>query len=115
VAPVQNIITAARPSLFLVTPAIYYPGNGSSSNLVVSYSQPGRYGYKTVRNGWLQSDELVVNVSLSKPDDFSQRLDLALVSTGTNYSNGKMPAVYSALGDNAAATSEPGDWDGNLR
>lgn len=102
---------------------IYVSTNGSPSqkvtaSLVTTYtttiSKPGTYSYTTTRGGWSTSDPLVLQVQLAKPDAFADRLELSLLSKGTNYSNGQAPQTYAAIGDISTATSEPGEWDGTF-
>lgn len=117
-APTQNTLTMFRPCRVRSWTNTFASGqylNSSEQPFVnVTYIHPGTYWYRASRHGWADSDDLPVTVTLRQPDNFSDRIDLSLLSLGTNYNNGQAPQVYGALGDITGATREADEWDGTF-
>ncbi|HQL77284.1 MAG TPA: chitobiase/beta-hexosaminidase C-terminal domain-containing protein [Verrucomicrobiota bacterium] len=111
-APTQDTLSSMRVCTWLESPT----GNryfDFSTNITVTFDRPGTYSYILQRNGWRNSDPFYILVSLPLPDNFDQRQDLVEIFAGTNFSNGSMPQIFSAVGDLTGATAEPGEWDGS--
>jgi hypothetical protein len=117
-APTQNTLTMFRPCRVRSWTNTFASGqylNSSEQPFVnVTYIHPGTYWYRASRHGWADSDDLPVTVTLRQPDNFADRIELSLLSVGTNYNNGQPPQTYGALGDITGATREPDEWDGTF-
>ena len=111
-APTQDTLSSARVCTWVESPT----GNryfNFTTNVTVTFDRPGTYSYVLKRNGWRDSDPFYIRVSLPLPDNFDQRQDLVEIFAGTNFSNGAMPQIFSAVGDLTGASAEPGEWDGS--
>lgn len=117
-APTQNTLTMFRPCRVRSWTNTFANGqflNSSEQPFVnVTYIHPGTYWYRASRHGWADSDDLPVTITLRHPDDFADRIDLSLLSLGTNFNNGQAPQIYGAVGDITGATRETDEWDGTF-